>query len=87
MHLMAHSITQIVVVSISKMTGICTHHVKTGLGRDNIEKIDISTPVSDKPLGGISIIRSRRNRSEHHRFRFLLRGYTMDSATSHQDDP
>ena len=87
MHLVAHPTTQIVIVSISKMAGVCTHHVKTSLGRNDIKQIDIGTPVADIPLGGISIIWRRRNRAGYQRLRLLLKGHAMDGAPRSHDSP
>ena len=65
MHLVAHTITQIVIVSISEMAGICTNHVVARLSRDDIEQIDIGSPVANKPLGGVGIDGCSRGRTNH----------------------
>ena len=65
MHLMHHTSSQIRIVGIRKMTGISTHHMIAGLSRDDIKEVCLASSITDIPLGGISIVRHCRNRSQH----------------------
>ena len=64
MHLMRHTPTQIVIIGISKVTGITIHQMVARLGRNNIEKVGLSASVTDKPLRRIGLDRFWWNRAD-----------------------
>ena len=50
MHLMRHALPQIVIIGIGKMTGVTVHQMVARLSGYDIEEVNFSASVTDKPL-------------------------------------